>query len=128
MNTPEEDATVAIQAEALYLINLMLAPGLAFIALLWLARRHAGSPNQMTRCHLRQTVRASLWAGVLLSVVTLMIVLLGGLRIPATWVLLIIYFICWHSALILFGVRGLACAMAGKYYVYPLIGVRTWRA
>ena len=65
---------------------------------------------------------------VLLTVVTLMIVLLGGFRMPATWVLLIIYFICWHSAMILFGVRGLACAMAGKYYVYPLIGVRTWQA
>ena len=31
---------LAITAEALYLINLMLAPGVAFLALAWLWFRH----------------------------------------------------------------------------------------
>ena len=128
MTHSEEETSVAVQAEALYLINLLLLPGVAFIALLWLARRHAGSANPLTRCHLRQTLRASIWAGVLLMAVTLLIMLLGGLKVPATWVVLLLYFICCHSALVLFGVLGLARAMAGQTYVYPLIGSRTWQA
>lgn len=127
MNTPEDAAgSVAVQAEALYLMNLLLAPGLGFIGLLWLARHHAHDRSELTRCHLRQTIVASIWAGVLLMVVTLLIVLLGGFNNPATWVVLILYFVCCHSALILFGVLGLARAMAGQTYVYPLIGSRRW--
>jgi uncharacterized Tic20 family protein len=123
---PEADASIAVQAEALYLLNLLMVPGLAFIGLLWLARHHAGSVNPLTRCHLRQTVVASLWAGLLLMAVTTLIVFLGGFQAPATWVVLILYFTCCHSTLVLFGVFGLARAMAGQPYVYPLIGSRTW--
>lgn len=126
MNTPDADVSIAVQAEALYLANLLLAPGLGFIGLLWLARRHAHDASELTRCHLRQTIVASLWAGVLLMAVTLLIVLLGGFHNPATWVVLILYFVCCHSTLILFGVFGLARAMAGQIYVYPLIGSRQW--
>lgn len=126
MNTPDTHVSVAVQAEALYLINLLLAPGLGFIGLLWLARHHANDPSELTRCHLRQTIVASLWAGVLLLAVTLLIVWLGGFKNPATWVVLILYFICCHSVLILFGVLGLARAMAKQVFVYPLIGSRQW--
>lgn len=126
MNTPDTHVSVAVQAEALYLINLLLAPGLGFIGLLWLARHHANDPSELTRCHLRQTIVASLWAGVLLLAVTLLIVWLGGFQNPATWVVLILYFICCHSVLILFGVLGLARAMAKQVFVYPLIGSRQW--
>ncbi|WP_025918261.1 cytochrome c oxidase subunit III [Herminiimonas sp. CN] len=124
MNT--SDSHVAVQAEALYLVNLLLAPGLGFIGLLWLARRHANDKSELTRCHLRQTIVASLWAGALLMAVTLLIVLLGGFHNPATWIVLILYFVCCHSVLILFGVLGLAHAMSRQLYIYPLIGSRRW--
>lgn len=120
------EARLAVQAELLYLVNLLLAPGLAFLVLLWLARRHAGSASALLRCHLRQTVIASLWAGLLLVLVALLIVLLGGWHSPYTWIMLILYFLCCHSTLILFGVLGLARALAGQPYVYPLIGSRRW--
>lgn len=126
MNAADAHVSVAVQAEVLYLLNLLLAPGLAFLALLWLARRHSCSTSALTRCHLRQTIVASIWAGVLLMVVTLSIVLLGGFHNPATWIVLILYFVCCHSVLILFGVLGLSRAMAGQIYVYPLIGSRAW--
>ena len=126
MRIVEDEASIAVQAEALYLINLLLMPGLAFIGLLWLARRHTGSVNQLTRCHMKQTIVASLWAGALLTVVSLTIVFLGGLHTPATWVLLILYFTCCHAVLVLFGVLGLARAMAGQVFIYPLIGSRKW--
>ena len=126
MKSDDIEVSIAVQAEALYLINLLLLPGLAFAYLLWLARRHAGSPDMLARCHLKQTVVASLWAGVLLAAVTVSIVLLGGMHVPATWVVLILYFTCCHAALVLFGVLGLARAMAGQVFVYPLIGSKKW--
>ena len=126
MNAPHSDGAIAVQAEVLYLINLMLAPGLAFLGLLWLARRHGGSASALVRCHLRQTVAASVWAGTLLLAITLMIVMLGSIHAPATWMVLILYFTCVHSTLILLGVFGLVRAMAGQLYVYPLIGARKW--
>lgn len=126
MSTSDSDGAIAVQAEALYLINLMLAPGFAFFILLWLARRHGGSASALVRCHLRQAVVASLWAGVLLMAVTLAIVLLGGFDNPATWMVLILYFVCCHAVLILFGVLGLSRAMSGQIYIFPLIGSQRW--
>lgn len=122
----DDDASTAVQAEALYLINLLLLPGLAFIGLLWLARRNAGRTNPLTRCHLKQTIIASLWAGVLLTAVSVAILLMGGLQVPATWVVVILYFVCCHAVLVLFGVLGLARAMAAQTYIYPLIGSKKW--
>ncbi len=113
---------VAIAAEALYLANLLLAPGLAFLALGWLYLRHARSGPELARCHLKQTLRASVWAGVLLLIVNVAAVLLGGWREPATWMVVILYFTVCHSTLVLLGMLGLAKAMAGKPYVFPLIG------
>ncbi|WP_088707351.1 hypothetical protein [Noviherbaspirillum denitrificans] len=124
----EEDphAPVAVQAEALFLLNLLVLPGLSFAVLLWLAYRHRRSPSPLARCHLKQAVIASLWAGALLTAVAALILVLGGLHKPATWVVLILYFTCCHAALVLFGIVGLSRAMAEKTYVYPLIGSRQW--
>lgn len=115
---------LAVKAEALYIINLMLAPGLGFLllALLWRKHRHDAPP--LARNHLAQTFIVSLWGAVLLVLACGLIVLLGGLDRAWTWVVVVLYFTAVHSTLILFGVLGLAKAMAGKPFVYPLIGVR----
>ena len=55
-------------------------------------------------------------------VANLAIILLGGYTAPSTWVIVILYFTTAHSTLVLLGVMGLAKAMAGKNYVYPLVG------
>jgi heme/copper-type cytochrome/quinol oxidase subunit 2 len=126
MSDPRDPRTHAVQAEVLYLINLLLAPGLAFLLLLWLAYRHRASTNPLTRCHLRQTVTASIGAGLLLTVVPAIIVLAAGLDHPMTWVLLVLYVLCCHATLVLLGVLGLSRAIASKTFVYPLLGRRTW--
>ncbi len=120
----EPGQSLAITAEVLYLANLLLLPGIAFLALLalWARRRH-DSPL-LARCHLLQTVAASLWAGGLLIVANAAIILLGGYQQPSTWVVVILYFTMFHSTFVLLGVLGLAKAMAGKSYVFPLIGRR----
>ncbi len=122
---PEPDPPgqgIAVGAEALYLVNLLLLPGLGFLALLalWLAHRRDAPP--LGRCHLRQTLSASLWAGVVLVLANALILALGGYHQAATWIVVILYFTTCHATLVLFGIFGLARAMAGKPYVYPLIG------
>ncbi|MBZ0106064.1 MAG: hypothetical protein K8H84_10590 [Sulfuricella denitrificans] len=116
--------TLAVAAEALYIANLLLAPGLCFIILLRLYFKHRTSAPALAVCHLRQTVSASIWAGVLLVLANLAIFLLGGYTSANTWTVAIVYFTTCHSTLVLLGILGLAKAMAGQNYVYPLVGRR----
>lgn len=114
--------TLAIVAEALYLANLLLAPGLSFVILLRLYFKHRAAAPALAVCHLKQTISASIWAGVLLVIANLAIFLLGGYTSANTWTVAIIYFTTCHSTLVLLGILGLAKAMAGQKYVFPLIG------
>ncbi len=112
----------ATAAEALYLANLLLAPGLAFAALLLLWWRSRESAPPLLRAHLAQTLSASLWGGVLLVLVNLLILALGGYRGAHVWVVVITYFTLVHSMLVVFGAYGLAKAMAGQCWRFPLVG------
>ncbi|MDQ1363597.1 MAG: hypothetical protein QG652_1459, partial [Pseudomonadota bacterium] len=89
--------SLAVIAEILYLANLLLLPGLAFIALLVLYNKHANSASQLAQCHIRQTVITSLWAGFFIIIVNAGILLFGGYTQPWTWVVLIIYVTTIHS-------------------------------
>lgn len=119
---PVAGQTLAVIAEILYLVNLLLIPVIAFVVLAILYLRHVRTAPALAVCHLQQTLSASLWAGVLLILANLMIVALGGYRSSWTWVVVIIYFTVCHSSLILLGTVGLAKAMAGKPYRFPLVG------
>ncbi|MCP5196206.1 MAG: hypothetical protein H6974_05415 [Gammaproteobacteria bacterium] len=112
----------AVAAESLYLINLLLLPGLAFLVLLWLYRRHRVTAPPLARHHLRQTLSASLWAGALLVIANLLIIALGGYDAASTWIIVILYFTTVHTTLVTLGILGLARALAGQPYTYPLIG------
>ncbi len=117
---PGQDTAIA--AEALYLVNLLLLPFFGFLGLLVLYLRFRHKAPSLARCHLAQTMRASLWGALLLLVVNALILLLGGYDSPSTWVVLILYFSTCHTTLVILGVVGLAKAMAGKHYRYPLLG------
>lgn len=121
---PPAGQGVAVMAEALYLSNLLLVPGLSFLALLWLHHRHRKHGAPLARCHLRQTIAGSLWAGVLLVLVNLLIIAAGGYDAPYTWMYVLTYFTVGHSSLVLLGMVGLSKAMAGQPFRYPLIGLR----
>jgi uncharacterized Tic20 family protein len=122
VDKPVAGQRLAMTAEALYLVNLMLAPGLGFIAIAWLWSRHHRHAPPLARCHLEQTFWVSLWGGILIVFACAGVMLFLGIDSQWTWTFVIIYFTCVHSTLILFGILGLAKAMAGKTYVYPLIG------
>ena len=76
---------MAVTAEVLYLSNLLLVPGLSFLVLLWLYLRNRNSAPPLARCHLLQTVSASIWAGIMLVLANGLIILLGGYDSPHTW-------------------------------------------
>ena len=113
--------TLAVVAESLYLANLLILPGIAFVFLFWLRRNNPKAPL-LAHNHLKQTFHVSLWGGLLLSLFTFIFLALGGLQWAWTWVLVIMYFTCVHSILVICGMLGLARAMAGKPFRYPLIG------
>ena len=115
---------LAVLAESLYLANLLIAPGFAFLALLWLWRRPDLPAMPLARQHLRQTIAASLWAGALLIGLSATILLIGGFNSMWSWLALILYFTFFHSTLVLCGMLGLSRALAGQPFRFPLIGPR----
>jgi uncharacterized Tic20 family protein len=119
--------TLAVTAETLFLVNLLLLPGLAFAALLllYLAKRHSSPP--LAANHLAQTTGVSVIGGALIVLVIALILGLGGFDSGYTWMVVILYFTFIHSSLILLGVIGLVKAMSGQHFRYPLIG-RPFRA
>lgn len=113
---------LAIAAGALFLINLMLLPGFAFIALVVLWRKYRNHADPLVRNHLQQNVVASLWGGAVLLSVSLLIMLLGGFSNPWTWLVGILYFVLFHAGLIYLGVMGMIRAMNGHTWRFPWIG------
>ena len=57
---------LAVLSEALYLANLLLAPGIAFGVLVWLWHKYKYSAPPLARQHLRQTTFVSLYGGILI--------------------------------------------------------------
>jgi uncharacterized Tic20 family protein len=120
---PDDDGQrLAIFAEALFLANLLVAPGIAFGVLFWLWQKHKGSAPLLARQHLKQATFVSLYGGILIVSLTAIFLAVGGLYWEWTWVVVILYFTCIHSTLVMFGMFGLAKAMAGQTWRFPLIG------
>lgn len=116
--------SLAVWAQSLYLINLLVAPGLGFAALVWLWRRHRDSAPPLARQHLRQALWVSVVAGVLIAGLSALLVAAGGLHAAWTWVVVLTYFVCIHGALVTMGIFALSKAMAGQPWRYPLVGPR----
>lgn len=124
-NAPIAGQNIATAAEVLYLINLMLAPVVAFLGLcllMWMFDRDSAPPH--ARTHVRQTFWVSLWGGGAIVAVSALVIYVIGLDSGWTWTIVVLYFTCVHSTLILLGVVGLTRALAGKPWRYPVIGPR----
>jgi len=113
---------LAIAIEGLYLANLLVLPAVAFAVLAWLwLRRTSLSP--LARCHLRQALSGSIWAAAMLVGFNGLVLWWLGIDVPAAWLFVLLYFITIHSSLVMFGILGLARAMAGKNYRFPVVGL-----
>jgi uncharacterized Tic20 family protein len=118
----ERDNRLAVSAEVLYLLNLLLLPGLAFLVLAGLYLSLRNRVDAFTLNHLQQTLFASIWAALLIILVNGSVLLIGGLQSPWVWVVVILYFTVIHSSFIFMGVFGLIKALAGQCWRYPIIG------
>jgi len=114
--------SLAIAAQTLYLLNLLLLPGLAFLLLLGLYVSQRKRAPDLARNHLSQTVGVSLLGGALILCVITPALALGGVHSGYTWMIVVLYFTFIHSTLILLGVLGLVKAMAGQHFRFPLVG------
>ena len=113
---------LAVFAELFFLLNLVFLPVIGFVVLAVLYFRYRDNAPALARCHLRQTFNASIWAGILLVVVNVLIILFGGYDSPYIWIIVILYLTCFHTVFIMYGTFGLTRAMNGQHYHYPLIG------
>lgn len=114
--------TLAVVAESCFLLNLIFLPVIGFIILTVLYFRYRNIAPPLARCHLCQTFKASIWAGIMLVLVNALIILLGGYDSPSVWIIVILYLTSFHAAFIMYGTFGLTRAMNGQHYHYPLIG------
>jgi len=110
----QQDQKLALIAESLYLINLLLLPGLAYIVLFIFYRKTLKNPaHTIAISHFSAAFKRSNWAGVFIFA-TILMVWLGGVDSATAWVIAIIYFTVVHSTFILLGVLGISQAFSGK--------------
>lgn len=120
MNSKNEN-TIAVRVQILYLLNLLIIPGIAFIMIYGLFKKHKGTTNALTRNHVSQAIVASVVVGVLIIGFVLLMFVFGSADDPYTWMWIILYFTCFHSLFILLGVLGLIKAMGSETYRYPIM-------
>ena len=72
---------LAVAAEALFLLNLLAFPGLAFAILAGLWFKFRASAPPLARQHLKQATWVSFWGGLLIVVLSAAFLLLGVLMV-----------------------------------------------
>ena len=112
---------IAILAETLFLANLLLIPVVPFLVLLSLYLKYRNNVESLAFNHIRQTFIASLWAGFFIVIVAVIFYFFSTVSEAVTWTIIITYFTCIHSLFVMYGIYGLAKAMAGQEVKFPFI-------
>lgn len=126
--TPDETGTegqsLAVLAESLYVANLLILPFVAFILLCVIFLKKYRNAPALARSHLEQTMSASISIAVMFfaAAVIVMLLKMWGLEDVTVWMIVVIVFTIIHASMVLLGVLGLAKAMAGKCWRYPVFG------
>jgi uncharacterized Tic20 family protein len=116
------DIRLATWAGTLYLLNLLIIPGLAFLILIYLYYKHRDHNSTFVQNHLRQNLLAMIISGIAIVGVSIAILLLGGFDSPWTWMVLVLYGVSIHATLVLLGVLSVVKSGNGEPYHYPLLG------
>ncbi len=126
LNISPAEKRLASWGAGLYLLNLLLIPGLGFVLLILLYQKNKNSSGEFVLHHLRQNLVAMIASGVAIVGISLAILLLGGFNSPWTWMVFILYGVTIHATLVLLGVLSLVKASNGEDFQYPLFG-RLWK-
>ncbi len=122
MNEVEKkESIIAILAEGLFLANLLLIPIIPFLVLLYLFRKHSDRPDSVAYNHLRQTLIASILAGIFIVGIIAVFYFFSTTSAAITWTIIITYLTCIHSVFVMLGIYGLSKAMGGQKVKFPLI-------
>jgi len=121
---PSDGRDFAVFIESLYVANLLILPVLAFIVLALIFIRKHDSLPALAKSHLEQTISASIWIGIIFFVaaISIMLMKLLGVEEATLWIITIISFTIIHASMVLLGIAGLAKALAGKCWRYPVVG------
>ncbi|MCB1645554.1 MAG: hypothetical protein KDI36_08880 [Pseudomonadales bacterium] len=114
---------IAIVAETLYLLNLMILPGLAFILLTILFFKYRRSESVVIFSHLRQTMGLSVIGGFSVIATFSFVALFGNTSADTAmkWMWFVLGFTVIHSSLILTGVYGLVKALNDQPFVFGFL-------
>ena len=126
LNISPAEKRLASWGAGLYLLNLLLIPGLGFVLLILLYQKNKNSSGEFVLHHLRQNLVAMVASGVAIVGISIAILLLGGFNSPWTWMVFILYGVTIHATLVLLGVLSLVKASNGEDFQYPLFG-RLWK-
>jgi len=108
----EDQIKRASLAATVSLLNMTFLPVIGFI---WLLYLHASTEkNTIGHYYVALSISVNIIAGVMLGVVTALVILLGGLDSPWTWVFVITYFTFVHAMFILFAVWALIRSWTGQ--------------
>jgi len=118
LNRTNNPTNAAILYQSLYLANLLLLPGFAFLTLIWflvdeLKATNKVSISRYSRVHLIRTVQLSLVAGLALVIIPLFFMLVTS-QFNTSLMLIIVYFVTLHALFVLIGILNLSRAMTKK--------------
>jgi len=102
--------------QSLYLMNLLLLPGLSFLYLLYLLF-YREQNSRLARIHLIRAVQISIIAGVMIILIPLLIIFLSP-QFEASVMIMIFYFVTLHACFVLIGMFNLSRAMAKKLPIF----------
>lgn len=108
-----------ILAPSLYLLNLLILPGIAFLFLCYLYLKFKDIDDYVARNQLRQNYFASIVSGIAIVGFSLVIILIGGFSSMYSWMLMLIYALSIHATFVLLGALSLAKGINQQCYVYP---------
>jgi len=112
---------LAILAPALYLLNLLLLPGLAFLILIFLYIKYRHIEQSYARIQIQQNFYASIASGLAIVGISIVIVLIGGFSSMYSWMVMLIYALSIHATLVLLGAFSLARGINQQAYFYPCL-------
>ncbi len=111
-NNSKLEKRSAIIYQSLYLMNLLLIPGIAFFILLWKFIKHKKETGWQ-RAHLYRSFQLAILSGFFLVVVPALTVLLGR-DSEALLAMMLVYFVTTHAFFVLIGMFNVSRAMAKK--------------
>ena len=112
MDSRNQRKRSAIIYQSLYLMNLLLIPGIAFVILLWIFVKEKTNPGWQ-RIHLFRSFQLSILAGFFILVVPLVVVFTAK-QFEASIMVMVVYLVTIHAAFVMLGMLNVARAMARK--------------